>query len=144
MAESSKSGNLHESYATETVAPPSERATGLTFAAVALVVAAVQYHRPLVLTLALAAAAGLTALALGAPGLLKPLNIAWFRFGMLLHRVVNPVVMGLMFVLAIVIPGLIMRLFRDPLRLKADRSAATYWHAVTPPAAGERSMRNQF
>src|SRR5262245_31824533 len=31
------------------------------------------------------------------PAVLRPLNWIWFRFGLILHRVVNPIVMGLVF-----------------------------------------------
>src|SRR5262249_60372518 len=43
------------------------------------------------------------------PAVLKPLNWLWFKFGMLLHAVVNPIVMGLLFYAAGCPTGLVMR-----------------------------------
>ena len=37
-------------------------------------------------------------LALLAPTLLRPLNLVWFKFGLLLRKVITPVVMGLMII----------------------------------------------
>ena len=59
-------------------------------------------------------AAILAAVSLIAPVSLKPINILWFQFGLLLHRVVNPVVMFAMFALVFVPAGMIMRIWRDP------------------------------
>ena len=55
-----------------------------------------------------------------APALLRPLNLLWFRFSMLLHRVVNPIVMFTIFAVVFVPGGLLMRLWRDPLRARRD------------------------
>jgi hypothetical protein len=64
------------------------------------------------------------------PGLLAPLNQLWFRLGLLLHRLVNPLVMGLLFFFVITPTGLLMRAFgKCPLRLKFQRSAPSYWIA---------------
>ena len=50
---------------------------------------------------ALIAACVFAAAGLFTPALLRPLNRVWFLFGMALHKVVNPVVMGLLFYAAI-------------------------------------------
>ena len=53
------------------------------------------------------------------PAALKPLNRLWLRFGLLLHKVVNPIVMGFVFFGAVLPTGLIMRaLGKDLLRRK--------------------------
>ncbi len=55
------------------------------------------------------------------PPLLTPLNRLWFKFGLLLHKVVNPIVMGLVFYGTVLPTGLVMRaLGKDLLRLKRD------------------------
>ena len=78
------------------------------------------------------------------PSVLHPLNRLWMKLGLLLHRVVNPIVMGLLFYGTILPTGLIMRLRgRDLLRLKREPAADTYWIARTPGPAPE-SMRDQF
>ena len=58
-----------------------------------------------------------------APALLAPLNRLWLKFGLLLHRIVSPVVLGIMF-FGVITPMALMRLFgKDPLRLKFDTPA---------------------
>ena len=69
------SSNFHESYIGNEIKPPSERSTGLLFAAVAVIVAVWWRNSPTVPWLALAVAMGVTAVILFAPVLLKPLNI---------------------------------------------------------------------
>ena len=50
---------------------------------------------------------------------LTPLNILWFKFGILLGRFISPIVMGLVFFLVVTPTGIIMRLFKkDLLKLK--------------------------
>jgi hypothetical protein len=74
--------NFHESYAGSEIKPPSERSTGLLFAIVAVIVAGLWRNSPTVLWVGL----GMAAVSLIAPVLLKPINILWFQFGLLLHR----------------------------------------------------------
>ncbi|MBT4220476.1 MAG: hypothetical protein HOL37_04420 [Rhodospirillaceae bacterium] len=83
------------------------------------------------------------ALAFVAPRLLAPLNRGWFLFGMVLHKVVNPLIMGLMFYVTITPIGLLMRAFgKKPLDLDFDRNADSYWvHRSTPKP---ESMKRQF
>jgi len=94
---------------------------------------------------ALAIAALFLILAFTAPKVLKPLNRAWMALGNLLHKVVSPLVLGLLFLVAVVPTGLFLRLARkDPLRLKFDRSAKTYWLDRAPPGPPPGSLKNQF
>ena len=88
-------------------------------------------------------AAILAAVSLIAPVSLKPINILWFQFGLLLHRVVNPVVMFAMFALVFVPAGMIMRIWRDPLRLRRRTTgASTYWIERKESGDTEESMTN--
>ena len=94
---------------------------------------------------AAAVAAVFFVLAFAAPGLLKPLNRLWTAFGLLLNRIVSPLVLGLLFFLMITPIGLIMRLAgKDPLRLKGDRNAPSYWVERKPPGPSPDSMPYQF
>ena len=62
------------------------------------------------------------------PGLLYPLNRVWFWLGLALHRVVNPVVMGVLFFIVITPVGLLMRLTgKRPLGLDFEPEASSYW-----------------
>jgi large-conductance mechanosensitive channel len=93
----------------------------------------------------LAVAAAFAAVAFLAPAWLARLNRLWFRFGILLHHVVNPIVMGFLFFVVILPIALLMRAFgKDPLRLKRDAQASTYWIAREPPGPAPGSMRKQF
>lgn len=135
--------NFHENLADDTVEFPSERSTGLVFAAVAAIVAVIFRHNPVVLVPAIAATAGFAGLALAAPRHLRTVNVLWFKFGQLLHHLMNPLIMGLMYIVAIVPVGLVMQLCRDPLRKRRDPGADTYW--VSRQTSGNESpMTEQF
>jgi hypothetical protein len=133
--------NFHEDYDQQEIAPPSERSTGLVFAAMAGLVAAVWHNAPTVWAPATILALAFAVLSLLSPALLKPLNLLWFRITMLLHRIINPVLMLAMYTVAIVPMGLIMQLTRDPLRDKCSTAGTTYWvDKTTQPGR----MENQF
>lgn len=79
------------------------------------------------------------------PSVLRPLNRLWTQFGLLLHRVTNPVLMGLVFFLVVTPIGLVMRVMgKDPLHLRIDRDTASYWISRDPPGPAPDSMKNQF
>ena len=138
---------IHEDYGrAEEVKLGSERAFGVVFA----VVFAVVGLWPLVAgggvrAWALGVGAWILVVALARPALLRPFNRAWFHFGLLLSRVVNPLVMGLLFFVTVTPIGLIMRaLGKDPLRLRFDRGAPSYWIERQPPGPEPETMRQQF
>lgn len=94
---------------------------------------------------ALAVGAAFLVVSLVRPALLQPLNRLWFRFGMLLHHVVNPLVMGFLFYLVVTPTALIVRaLGKDSLRLRFDPEAETYWERREPPGPAVERMSNQF
>jgi hypothetical protein len=79
------------------------------------------------------------------PSLLHPFNLIWLRFGLLLHRVVNPIVMGLVFFGTVLPTGLIMRMLgKDLLRLKRQPDADSYWIPRQPPGPSPETMKDQF
>jgi len=83
--------------------------------------------------------------ALVRPGVLTPLNVAWMKFGLMLHRVVNPLVMGLLFFGTVLPTGLILRAMgKDLLRLKPEASSDSYWIVREPPGPSPESMKDQF
>jgi len=138
------SKNFHESFAGGEVKPPSEHATGLIFAAVAVIVAVLWRNNPTVLWSALAIAVTLAIVSLLAPAFLKSINMLWFRFGLLLNRVVNPIVMFAVFALVFVPAGAIMRLWHDPLRVRRARDASSYWIDRGGRGDNAGSMTDQF
>ena len=58
---------------------------------------------------------------------LSPLNFAWYKFGILLGKIVNPLVMGILFYLMISPVAMLSRLFgRDELKIKESKKKS-YW-----------------
>ena len=128
----------------------SERAFGLVFAGVFLLVAlwpllerASTHESPRIWAIAVAAAFALSAWL--APRLLAPLNRLWFRFGALLHRIVSPIALGVIFFGVITPFALVMRLFgRDELLLRRRSARPSYWVRREPPGPPPDSFHNQF
>jgi hypothetical protein len=83
--------------------------------------------------------------ALAAPRLLRPLNLIWFRFGRLLHSVMNPMIMGIIF-LGVVSPLAILkrRFGKDLLGLKIGKEQKSYWHLRDPGGPMPNTMTKQF
>ena len=137
----------HESFSRdESIEGSSNRAFGLVFAAVFLIVALLPLlSGEAVRWWSAAVAAVFGALAVLAAPALGPLNKLWTRLGMLLHRIVNPVVLGIMFFIVVTPTGLLMRIAgKDPLRLKRDSAVSTYWIERDPPGPCPDSFRDQF
>ena len=111
----------HESFERDDVRVGSERAFGIVFAVVFAIVAL----WPLI----------------GGHGIRY-----WaLKVGLLLHHVVNPLVMGLIFLLGVVPTALIMRARgRDSMRLDAAKAAGTTWVERVPPGPAPDTMKNLF
>ena len=127
--------------------PPSLKSFGLTIAVVFTIIGLlpVLFRHAGPRWWALAIAAAFLAVTFIAPNLLKPLNQIWFRIGLLLHKIVNPLVLGLMFVVVISPIALLLRLVGKRLiPLKPDASAASYWIKREPAGPAPESLRNQF
>ena len=79
------------------------------------------------------------------PQVLQPLNKLWTRFGLLLNKIVSPVMLAALFFLVVTPTGLLMRLFSgNPLKPGFDRKAESYWVKRDPPGPKPESMSNQF
>ena len=138
--------HFHESYAADAVPMPSNRSTGLVLA-VALALFGLWWRRTgVVLFPAVFMAFALAVMSLACPHILAPLTAGWFRFGLLLHRIVSPAVMFAIFALAIVPFGLLMQLRRDPLRRRAvaDPKLDSYWLEADAGPTTHSSMMHQF
>ena len=60
--------------------------------------------------------------------LLTPLNVFWFKFGMILGAIISPIVMGIVFFLVVTPTGFILRIMgKDLLNKKYDKEKETYW-----------------
>ena len=137
----------HESYERpEDVRGSSDRSFGMVFAVVFALIGLLPLAFGGALRLwALLVAAAFLGIALAVPSLLAPLNRLWLRFGLLLHRIVSPLILGIMFFLVVTPMGLLMRaLGKDPLRLRFDRHAASYWIDRVPPGPEPESLKDQF
>lgn len=90
-------------------------------------------------------AIGFAGLGLVYPRVLAPLNRLWTRLGLVLHRLANPVILGILFFGVVTPTGWLMRaLGKDPLRLRRDPSAGTYWIERDPPGPAPDSLKDQF
>jgi hypothetical protein len=62
------------------------------------------------------------------PRLLSPFNRLWFWFGLALHKIVNPVVMGVLFFAVVTPIGVLMRLTsKRTLELEFEPNRSSYW-----------------
>ena len=139
--------DIHESYTrAEDVAGSSDRAFGFVFAVIfAIVGFGPLVHGGAPRWWAVGVAAAILAAAVVWARLLSPFNRLWLRFGLLLHHIINPIVMGFLFYLVIAPMGIAMRLAgRDLLKRRRDPAAETYWIDRTPPGPAPASMKHQF
>ena len=83
--------------------------------------------------------------ALAWPRLLGPLNRLWLAFGALLHRIVSPIFMAVLFYVTITPMGLIMRMLgKRPIPMDFDKTKDSYWIEREPPGPAPDTMKNQF
>jgi hypothetical protein len=146
--------SFHEDYGRkEAIKGSSDRGFGLTVGGILLAIAAVRAGLELwdgaapgrVEGVLAGIGALLVIFGLLAPALLAPLNRAWTGLGLLLFKVVNPVVLGLIYLTTIVPIGLWLRLRgRDLLSLRLDEQAASYWVVRAPPGPAPETMVRQF
>jgi len=124
----------------------SERSFGLVFASFFAIVAFYPLiHSAVPRWWALAHAVVLLALSYASPAVFRIPNRIWFRFGLLLAAIVGPVAIAVVYAVAIVPVGLLMRLSgKDPLRLKLEPAAKSYWIERTPPGPDPKDLPNQF
>jgi hypothetical protein len=94
---------------------------------------------------ALGLAVAFVGAALVRPRVLAPLNRAWTLLGNAMHRVVSPVVLGLVFYTTVTPIALLLRaLGKDVLGRRWDGSRTTYWIPRVPPGPAGDTMRRQF
>ncbi len=73
--------------------------------------------------------------------ILTPLNKIWFKFGIILGKIISPLIMGIIFFFVVTPIGIIMRIFRkDLLNLKYNGNKS-YWIEKNGPKS---KMKNQF
>jgi hypothetical protein len=139
--------STHEVFARdEKIVAGSDRSFGLVMAAAFAAVSLLNgWHAGRVWPWTGGIAALFLAAALTRPGVLHPLNLIWLKFGLLLHRLVNPVIMALLFYGTVLPTGLVMRMLgKDLLRLKREPDAESYWIVRRPPGPAPETMKDQF
>lgn len=72
--------------------------------------------------------------------ILTPLNLIWFKFGLLLGRIVSPVIMALVFFCVVTPTGLIMKFFRKDLLNLKKQHQKSYWIKRN----SKSQMKNQY
>ena len=124
----------------------SDRAFGLVFAAVFLIIATLPLlHAGHVRWWSVGVSAAFALVSFVMPSVLAVPNRLWMKLGLLMAKVVSPIALGILFYLVFMPVGLVMRLAgKDPLRLKFDPAAKSYWIDRDPPGPPPNSMTNQF
>jgi len=139
--------DVHEDFSRpQQVKASSDRAFGWVFVTVFLIIALWPLVSGGELRWWSLMVSGLVLLAtVAAPSLLSMPNRLWLRFGLLLHRIVSPVVLAVMFYLVVTPTGLLMRVFaKNILRLRRETAAESYWIKREPPGPRPDSMPHQF
>ena len=140
--------SLHENYSDEEpVEVGSDRTFGCTVGSILILIGATKAFvagaaHPIA-CLAFAAGAVLLLLGIVAPSRLSKLNKIWLKVGTTIAKVINPIILAVLFFLVVTPMALVMRIVgKRPLRLAPDRMAATYWIEREP--GGASSMTRQF
>lgn len=124
----------------------SDRNFGFVFAAFFGILALYPLIKGQGVHLSLLAASGVLVLvAILFPKILAPANWLWSKFGSVMHRIMSPVILAVLFYLLIFPTALIKRLFGGvSLHLRFDRDATSYWIKRDPPGPSADSFTNQF
>jgi len=81
---------------------------------------------------------------LAAPALLAPVHRVWMRAAETLGYVNTRVILSVLFYLVLTPIGLLMRLFRDPLRRSLDDRSRSQWIKREPAPVDRASYERQF
>jgi len=130
----------------EHVEGSSDRSFGFVFAVVFVVIALWPlWHGGGLRWWSLGVAGAFVVVAIAVPRVLAVPNRLWLKLGLLLGKVVSPIALGVLFYLVFMPIGMLMRLFgKDPLKLRREAAATTYWVDREPPGPPPTSMTNQF
>ena len=146
----SENFSLYENYRDEGPDKTSnDRAFGCTVGTILMMIGAakavVAWTLPLPVCFFFAAGVVLLLFGIVAPSRLSALNKLWSKLGILIAKVVNPIVLALLFFCVITPVAVSMRLAgKRPLRLAPDPAAFSYWIHRGPTTSEASSMRRQF
>ncbi|WP_417832854.1 SxtJ family membrane protein [Terasakiella sp.] len=138
----------HESFKSlEKINGSSNRSFGIVFAVFFLILGMLPLlgDEPRVNAWLLGISGAFLLLSLIVPNVLAPLNNLWFKFGLLLHKIVTPLIMGIMFFIVITPIALIFKIMgKDLLNRKFDDNTKSYWIERDVGSVTPESMKNQF
>ena len=84
-------------------------------------------------------------ISLKTPIILTPLNLAWTKLGLLLSKIFNPIILGVVFLLIVTPIAIIRKIFgKSALHLKTKSNVESYWINRTPPGPKTGSMTRQY
>ena len=142
--------SLHEDYRdNEPTEAGSDRAFGCTVGSILMAIGAAKGFiaggiTPVSASI-FAPGAVLLVLGIAAPARLSTVNRLWLKVGAVIAKVVNPVILALVFYFVVTPMALVMRAAgKRPLRLVPDSTAASYWIKREEAEGGSPSMRRQF
>ncbi len=126
---------------------PSNRKFGFFFSFLFICIAGLIFYKNLSLYLTLilvSLSASFLLISFISPQLLSMPNRLWYKLGIALSKIVNPIVLGFIFFFLITPVALVTRIFgRDELRIK-KRLVLTYWIDRSPPELKPDSFKKQF
>lgn len=96
-------------------------------------------------TVCLVLGAALVGLGLVAPSTLTVPNRLWMKLGLLLAKIINPLVLGLVYLVVITPIGFLLRLSgKDPMARNLKNDSSSYWIDRSPPGPEPETMTDQF
>ena len=136
----------HESFVRTEVNQTSDKSFALLFGSIFSVIALLpllKQHEPHWFVLAL----GLLfyVIAFAKPSIVAPLNHLWFKLGLLLSRIVSPVVMGLLFFVVLTPMAVLLRKKAGILKkFEFSRDEESLWIERTQPDSIKEYFHRQF
>ncbi len=128
------------------VKPLDNRTFGLIFAVIFSIIALFPLLNDGSVRLWAISIAGLFAVtSLLLPKVLSPLNALWAKFGLLMHKITNPLLMGLVFFLTVLPTGIILKILKkDPMNRKRKPNDKSYWIEREQSVLTPESFDQQF
>ena len=124
----------------------SDRNFGLVFAAFFLIITCLKYYSSgSVSYIFIGLMVICIILAIFTPSVLRPFNTVWLKFGLLLNKIMSPIIMSIVFFLVVTPIGICMRVLgKRPLNIGSGPKQNTYWLPYTSDNDEHDSMNNQF
>lgn len=124
----------------------SEKSFGFIFSAIFLIIGVVPllsggvpYILPLTISFVL------LIITIISPTRLRLLNKVWFHIGILLHNVISPIMLCIIFLFGVVPTALVIKFLRkDPLQLRANDAKKTYWIFRDSESQTPEKLKKQF